>query len=142
MTIAGTVRTLAHRSPVIVGACTAVLQWVTIVSALVRAWDYVTGPEITNALSVVTAAGPLDLWAALLVTGAGLAIAGILSGCDRLAEGGHIMLALTYLALGMGQAAATVEIWGFENARFWWPWLVSAPIVHFVYAHSYGGRRR
>lgn len=90
-----------------------------IVVASLRGADYATGEDGGRGISVVEAAFPLTVWAALILTGAALLTIGIALRAHAAVWAGHLWLSAVYLALGVGVWLSAIE-------QPWWDGFRSA----------------
>lgn len=93
-----------------------VAMWAFGLEATIRGIDYATGDRagVTEALSVVEAALPLQVWGVLILTGATTFLTGAIMRKHNPIIAGSLILMATYMALAVGLFMRMVERG--------WPW--------------------
>lgn len=110
-----------------------VAMWVFGLEAFVRGIDYITGDraDVTQALSVVEEALPLQAWGAIILAGTTLFLGGVIFKKHNPIIGGALILMATYTALSVGLFIRMVERG--------WPWDgFRTPLLFVAVATLYG----
>lgn len=115
-----------------------VAMWAFGLEAFVRGIDYITGDRagVTEALSVVEAALPLQAWGAIILAGTILFLGGVIFKKHNPIITGSLILMATYMALAAGLFMRMVERG--------WPWdgfrtpamFVAVSALYGLYAFS------
>ncbi|MGP6175450.1 hypothetical protein [Corynebacterium sp. A21] len=110
-----------------------VAMWAFCIEALIRGIDYFTGDrtDVTQSLTVVEAALPIQAWGALLITGSVTFLFGIVRRRHGPIITGSVLLMAVYGALAAGMAIAMVGRG--------WPWDgYRTPLMFVVIAILFG----